>query len=495
VDLLQPAAALVNLVRAEAARVLGHRTPDALGAADSFTNAGITSLAAAELADRLSHATGLRLPASAVFDHPAPERLAEHLRSQLSGDAAEQPAGLDLTTEVVLADDIRPSEPVTRVATDPETVLLTGATGFLGAFLLRDLLRMTNATVCCLVRAADEETARRRLRANTAWYGLSDEVDEARVTIMPGDLSRTRLGMSEEDYDRLARTVDAVYHAGSTVNWLHPYAELRDANVGGTEEILRLAARHRSVPVHHVSSTGVVAHRATPGEPVRTGDPSGAPDELPTGYQQSKWVAEGLVRLAAERGLPVSVYRPDVVCGDQSTGACQTDDFVWLSLKGCIQAGAVPEDAAARFALAPVDYVSGALVSLSLSPAAAGGVFHLYNPHSLSLETILTYLRRLGYVLDELPRAKWAELVRSDRRNAALPLLDAFLDVTAGRRVRPEFDVSDTRRLLTGSGIDCPEITEEIFGILIGFFVDSGYFPAPAAEIGQLHDQSHRRPR
>ncbi|WP_176308797.1 SDR family oxidoreductase, partial [Micromonospora sp. NBS 11-29] len=140
-----------------------------------------------------------------------------------------------------LADDIVAASEVTTVVTDPGQVFLTGATGFVGAFLLRDLMRSTSATVHCLVRGSDEASARERLRANLTWYGIGDEVDDDRLRVLPGDLAAPRFGLDAEQFDRLAREVDVVYHAGATVNWLHPYSSLKAANVTGTEEALRLA--------------------------------------------------------------------------------------------------------------------------------------------------------------------------------------------------------------------------------------------------------------
>jgi thioester reductase-like protein len=293
-------------------------------------------------------------------------------------------------------------------------------------------------------------------------------VDLDRIEVVRGDLAEPWLGLSEQRFDELARTVDAVYHAGSQVNWLHPYQELKAANVKGTEEVLRLAARHRSVPVHYVSTTGVFA---LPGGPKAVEAETGPAEELPTGYQQSKWVAEKLVREARRRGLPVTVYRPDTVCGSQLNGACQTDDFVWRSLKGCLQAKAVPVEAKALFTIAPVDYVSAAIVGLSQQPDNV--MYHLYNTKPVSLDRVVHRLRHHGYQLDEVPREQWNERVRGDPGNAANALLDVFTDVTQAEELRITYDVSGTN----SAGFPCPEITDELLDTYIRFFARTGYFP------------------
>ncbi|MFJ3586742.1 thioester reductase domain-containing protein, partial [Streptomyces sp. NPDC090127] len=483
---------------AEMAEVLGHPDTSRIDADQPFGSLGFDSLTSVELRNQLSEFTGSRLPATLVFDHPDPVSLAAYLHAELlaqltPGTGQDEPATpetrkVDFSAEVRLDESIRPSEgfspaAAARTSEDPRHVLLTGASGFLGAFLLRDLLRTTRATVHCLVRGADGAEAWQRLRDSLAWYRVWDEMEgeSERIKVHVGDLSLPRLGLAEEVFDDLARTVDVVYHNGATVHWLRPYADLKPANVGGTQEVLRLAALHRTVPVHYVSTVGVFAGGAAHGGAAKVTDPTGPGEALPSGYTQSKWVAEQVIGLARDRGLPVSVYRVDVVSGDQRNGACQTRDFVWLSLKGLLQAGAVPDVDGGRFHMLPVDYVSAAVVALSRRTGSAGRTFHLYNRSSLSLRTCATYLRSLGYELAESDHASWSAAVRADRENVMTPLLHAFdIMVSDTDAFYPPFDTSETDAALEGTGIECPELTEELFRKYVAFFVEVGHFaPAP----------------
>ncbi|MFF8354781.1 type I polyketide synthase [Streptomyces chartreusis] len=469
---------VLDAVAAEIARVLGRTDTTGTDPERPLQSSGFDSLTSVELRNRLATLTGLRLPATLVFDHPTPRALATYLRTELlaSGDTAQAPA-LDYAADLDLPADIRPADEVVRTVTDPADILVTGASGFLGAFLLRDLMRTTNARVHCLVRGADDRTAYQRLRSSLTWYRVWDEIDESRLRVLAGDLADERLGLTEERFDGLARSVDAVYHAGATVHWLHPYEALRAANVHGTREILRLAARHRTVPVHYISTVGVFDGPVTPGVPLKVTDPTGPAERLPSGYLQSKWVAEQLVGLARDRGLPVSVHRVDVISGDTRNGACQTRDFVWLSLKGLLQAQAAPAGVDGRFHLLPVDYVSAAIVGISRREPA-GGTFHLFNRTSLSLADCVSYLRDLGYRLDETGRDEWSAAVRSDRDNALLPLLHAFELMTSDTDgFYPPIDTTETETALAGTDIVCPPLTRELFGRYVDFFVQEGHFP------------------
>ncbi|WP_433677851.1 type I polyketide synthase [Nocardia sp. CA-119907] len=471
-------AIVLEIVLREAAAVLGHHSAEALDSTGEFSASGFDSLATVEFRNRLQTAFGTRLPATVAYDNPTPETLAAFILAESRDDRVTD--AIDFGGEVRLADDIRPADTVVRVAIDPGHVLLTGASGFLGAFLLRDLMATTKAVVHCMIRGADEAAATRRLVSNLEFYRVADEVDLSRVRVVVGDLAAPRLGLSEADFDELARSVDVVVHAGATVHWLQPYQQLRDANVGGTEEILRLAARHRTVPVHYVSTVGVFAGAPADGGPLAVDDPTGPPEALPSGYLRTKWVAEQNITLARARGLPVSVYRVDVISGDQRHGACQTRDFVWLTLKGIIQARAVPPVGDGYFHLAPVDYVSAAIVAMAGRPAAAERTFHLHNPLRVALPELVDRLRAMGYPIADRDRTDWLAAVASSGDNALVPLLDAFEAMIGDTSAfYPAIDVSETEAVLVDSGIACPPVSGELFRTYVQFFIESGHFPAP----------------
>ncbi|MFE2138036.1 thioester reductase domain-containing protein, partial [Streptomyces sp. NPDC059466] len=255
----------------------------------------------------------------------------------------------------------------------PRRILLTGATGFLGGHLLLDLLRHSDAQVYCLVRAADEGAASARLGAALKTHRLpwSSEV-RRRVTVLPGDIRRPRLGLSEDLWNTLAHELDSVVGVAAAVDFLRGYRSLRQSNVLGALTLAELAAAGRPKPLHHISSIAVFNEVgiASMGED----DPLARVDRLVAGYDQTKWAAEVALRRARDHGLVVTALRPGGIGGHTRTGAYNPQDLSSGLISAFGRFRTVP---AFRYLnSAPVDWVSRVAASVVCEPDAWG---HDYN--------------------------------------------------------------------------------------------------------------------
>jgi len=439
-----------------------------IGADDDFFALGGHSLLVAKLLSRVRAEFGVRLGLRDVFEASTAAALALRL-------AAVAPLGtaplsdVDLQAEVVLDEAITASglPPFTGRVDD---VLLTGATGFLGAFLLRELLDRTSARVHCLVRGQD---APARLRTSLRRFGLSDD-GLHRVVAVAGDLAQPSFGLSEDGFRRLATEVDVVLHNGARVNHLDPYRRLRAANVTGTAEVLRLATTHRLKAVHFVSTCDTAV--ATDGNPPTVRETRRARPEslLPNGYVASKWVAEGLVLLAGERGVPVAVHRPSRIGGHSGTGAASTDDALWNLVRGMLVIGAAP-DRAGHADVVPADRVAAAVVHL-LVHGGTGATYHLTSPRPLAVDDVVDRLRDRGYRLTRLPSTEWRDLLTdtADAGDHRLAVAVAHAPALGGAE-----PVVFGRDALTDAGLDVPAVDGPMLDRYLDHFIATGFFPVP----------------
>jgi thioester reductase-like protein len=402
------------------------------------------------------------------------------------------------TADTTLPGDVRPplrrrSEAATLK--DARTVVLTGATGFLGRWIAHALLTGSQAAVICLVRGRASE-AEARLHHALATTGIDPDRYASRLDIVSADLAKPRLGMTAVAIEALADRADAVCHAGATVNWVQSYRSLRAANVGGTLELLRLAAG-RGTPFHFVSSLSVCYSTTASATVDETYDPLPDLGGLHLGYAQTKVVAEALVREAGRRGLPVSIYRPSLISGHSESGAFNRDDILARVVSGCVRMRAAP-DLDWSLDCLPVDVAADRIVATPTRPQA----IHLAHRRPRGWRECVLWLRLYGYDVRLVPYCQWLRQLNdetgrtSERTHPLRPLRAFFL-----RRVS-DGDARTMPELLTGSDRDFgvvdaigPPLDAALLQRYCDAFVASGDLPAvnaaPAAADGPPLDAGY----
>ena len=457
---------------------------------DDFFDIGGHSLAAAQLLSHVEDAIGVRYAMREFLERPTVEGLCDAIEAQRRSEAdgrerlPSRPE-VDLRAEAVLEPDIVPEGTADFGVGTPKCarcIFLTGGTGFLGAFLLDSLLSRTGAAIYCLVRSrrGEDDDPLSPLRSNLQGYGLWRPEHAERIVPVVGDLGEPLLGMPEEAFADLARGADVVVHGGAVVNMIYPYKALKPANVQGTREVLRLACLHKTKPVHHVSTNGIFP----PGEGrcEEDVDLDALAEARGDGYGQSKWVAEKLVWQAAERGLPVCVYRPGNISGHSESGASNPRDFLGALIVESLRLRRAPRIEGWRMELTPVDIVARAICCLADEPGAWGRVFHLTDPDPVPADKVFGWLEAMGYALERLPYPNWLEESRAAQHKRADDVTGGVLH-TAELETQEiwdgnTYDDSNTRRALGGSGLWRPAIDATLFGNYVRYFVNQGWVEA-----------------
>ena len=251
-------------------------------------------------------------------------------------------------------------------------LLLTGATGFVGAALLAEILASTQTDVACLVRSGDEREARGRvLAALRPWLGVERaEASLEHVRALPADLTSPDLGLSERVWHELAEWSTHIVHCAATVRFDEPLATARAVNVAGVQRVLDLAqAASRAGSLVRVLMVSTAFVAGTSGRPF-------AEHELDLGqgfrntYERSKFEAEQIVRRAAA-DLPICVVRPSVVVGHSVSGQTTAFNVLYAPLRLFIRHAAsatLPVRAGTTIDTVPVDWVARLILA-----ALAGG--------------------------------------------------------------------------------------------------------------------------
>ncbi|MFD6391753.1 amino acid adenylation domain-containing protein [Nocardia sp. NPDC060259] len=451
---------------------------DSIGVEEDFFTLGGTSLLVFTLRAELRSQLGIDADPRTLFEAPTPRAVTAAVSAE-SLAATEAHWTATLAADACLDPAITVPAEFTPAPTDPAAVLLTGATGFVGIHLLRELLDRTSSRIWCLVRADDADGVYRRLGATLKRYGLARDGLE-RVVAVPGDLAAPRFGLTDEAWAELAERIEVIYHNGARVNHLESYATLRAANIAGTVDILRLAVATRVKTLHYVST--VSAAVATGHTGVVAEDTAITVDQVPrNGYLATKWVAEQLVVAAAERGLPVAVHRPGLVAGAIGSGAISTDDAFWTLIRSAAHLGVAPDIENADVTLAPVDYVARALVALATHRQPGGEIYHLVNSAPTGVGDILNTLRRSGFPIETVSVETAADRLTGqlsrhpDLMRAAL-IAENYLNGGGDALL---VDDTGTRAVLAELGVRCPRIDDAVLLRYVEGFIAAGLLPTP----------------
>lgn len=405
----------------------------------------------------------------------------------------------DLTIDRFLASEVLASadqlEPV--VSGEPDTVVLTGANGFLGRFLCLELLEKlakTGGQLVCICRGHDDADAARRLRqgfdsGDAELLARFDELAEGRLEVLAGDLAQSRLGLNTETWSTLSQTADLIVHPAALVNHRMSYRQLFQPNVCGTAEIIALALTGRRKPIVNVST--IAAASAFDGAvinedaDIRTAIPEwsiGDEEGYAEGYAASKWAAEVLLRDAAERfGIPVVTFRSNMIlahrhyCGQINATDIFTRLLISLALTGIAPASFYSgASSRAHYEGLPVDFIARAIISIGHARRFGCHTFHVLNPHDdgISLDTFVDWIVAAGISISRLSvfsdwRLRFEQALRAlpegKRAATSLPVMSMFdcpMPTVAGTRMPVTHFIESVDELMAGDGI--PQIDRNL---------------------------------
>ena len=388
--------------------------------------------------------------------------------STVHGKNATEARAADLTLDKFIdAETLAAAPSLPGPAPEVRTVLLTGATGFLGRYLALEWLErmdLVDGKVICLVRGKSDADARARLDAtfdsgDPKLLAHYQALAADHLEVIAGDKGEANLGLSQEVWQRLADEVDLIVDPAALVNHVLPYSELFGPNALGTAELIRIALTTRIKPFAYVS-TIAVGGGVAPGAFVEDADVRvmsavrSVDDSYANGYGNSKWAGEVLLREANDLcGLPVSVFRCDMILADTTyAGQLNLPDMFTRMMFSLVATGIAPysfyelgadgKRQRAHYDGLPVEFVSESISTLAVQVAAGESdstfeTYHVMNPYDdgIGMDEFVDWLIEAGYSIarvddyaDWLARFETALRGLPDRQRQAslLPLLHNY---------------------------------------------------------------------
>jgi len=440
-----------------------------IGIEDSFFELGGNSLSITKMALRVKQEFQIEVPLAEFFKATKIASLAEILEKTKKMDQDDFES--DLSDDIQLSPKIK--FPKDR-SNSGSSVLLTGASGFLGIHILADLIKSTSSKIYCHLRAKDRQSALERLKVQAVRFQLDGKIDFNRVLPVVGDLEKPFLGCDSKLWNELESEVGTIIHNGSFVHHVYDYKTLRNTNVKSTLELIQLCTeRHKRMV--YISSLLAMVDRDIHDRLVED-FPSGDFSDLYSGYQKTKWASEMLLKEANKRGLDVLVVRPNTISGQSNSGRCSYEqDHFFRLVKGCIEMGYAPiwDEV---IDLQPVEKVSELIVRSSFDHQLPLSVVNLASKRAFLWKDLIEWLNRKGFGIQFITPEKWqSHLSKLDSSNALYPLLSLYLDQSFSEHLKMEIQCSNSWKYFDSINLKLPDVSEDYLNNVFDFLKIEGF--------------------
>jgi len=348
---------------------------------------------------------------------------------------------------------------------------------------LNELLNTGDSDIYCLVRGHDEAEAKKRLTGLLRFYFPKQDPlrIETRVIVVNGDITSDRLGLAEERYEALGKTVDVIIHSAANVKHFGNYEEFQEINVSGTMRMIDFAHAF-GLPLNHISTVSVSGDYLTEHPEMRKRFTEKnfyiGQNYMDNLYVRSKFEAENLVLKAMDKGLDAAIYRMGNLTGRYCDGMFQKnigENAFYNRLKSIIDMKAVPKYLLSQsIDLTPVDYAGRFVAVLSMKQESQGRVFHLYNHNKIRIKDLIDMFHALSINIEVLDQKKYINFVKEISMNSAKQnsLAGIINDLNGSEILNYRFPVVPdsriTREYIKKYGLEWPDVDLEYIRKLVG---------------------------
>ncbi len=298
---------------------------------------------------------------------------------------------------------------------------------------------------------------------------LSHDFDE-RVIAVCGDLGKSRLGLDEATWDYLSKNIHTIYNNGAVVNYLFNYDKMRDVNIAGTNEILKLAFHGLPKVFNHVSTTFIFGWAVK--DTLFETDTNTSLDLLDFGYSQTKWVSEQIVKDAMKYGLNARIFRPALITPSVDGGGENFD--ISIRLMAFMINHGITVDAHNQVSFTPAEISANNIVAISGLPDSVNKTFHVTRDHyasMLEITNIISELTGRKFTVYKLKKFVPKVISLCNKEDLLFPLLDFLVrsveNISSMEFKRYDSSTYQNFRNKSRFGIQDPTLVETVRGMLI----------------------------
>lgn len=441
-----------------------------------FISLGLDSLSIVQLQSMLL-SEQLNLTTQTFYKYPTIKQLAKYIDKN---DALSSETSFELLPDFMH----EASEKIVKTASNNlGNVFLTGANGFIGVHVLKELLETTDSKIYCLVRGATLDFSKERLYSSFKFYfnrNLETDFPE-RVVVVNGDVSIHNLGISLEDTKLIVSDISTIIHSAAIVKHYGNFDEFNRINIEGTRNIANFAYKNK-IRFIHISSISVSGNYLLKQQKKNV---DFSENTLYIGqhytenvYVNSKFESENIVYDFMKKGLKGKVLRIGILSGRSYDGIFQkniTANAFYGRIKAFVTLDAIPKNLLTqKIEFTPVDECAKAIVLLAKTTELDNKIFHLYNHNLISLKNVVEALNANGFsikLLDE-EAFKARVLNYSKSKNEAISAIvndfnttNLSLDYNFSVNIKSEFTIKALKSL----GFEWKKIDNEYLSIIIKY--------------------------
>ncbi len=439
---------------------------DQISRNDNFFEIGGSSLSAVNLLSKIL-AHGYPITLEAIFKNS----IFKDMSKVIENSQKDEEAWLDKLDLNELADNAMSNLSSATAFNENEpikNIFITGATGYVGIFLLPILLKNPTTNLCCLVRAKSKEEGLSRIAIAAQKHEVELPSDwQNRVQVFPGVMDQDKFGLNDADYDYLAKNIDSIIHIASIIRLMDPLSTIYPTNVLGVSRIIKLASEHKVKQINYISTIAV--HYALQDYPKEQLVPENMNitrwRDIDLTYEKTKIMGENLLYRARYRNVPVNILRPSSITWDSSkTKPFINDDAFVKFFKCCHAMGCYPKSGLS-INIVPVNYVAEGIATVVFDRYGYSNNYHICSRKSLQVSEVYGMLKNSGANFEEEEFGTWHQKLHDSFIGGFISLYfkDNLANEEAGHR---QYDGTEMNKLLLDKGLEAFSITSDYLGLL-----------------------------